>query len=115
MDNAFKALAHPARRKILSLLREREMTAGELAEHFDFSKPTLSGHFAILKEADLVTTERKGTSIVYQLNISVSEEIIAAVLDIVGDRAQSKRAALDKGKKPSGKGTRKGAATGETP
>lgn len=84
MDNAFKALAHPARRKILALLREREMSAGEIAEHFDFSKPTLSGHFAILKDADLVMTERQGTSIVYRLNISVSEEIVAAVLDLVG-------------------------------
>ncbi|NHK26591.1 winged helix-turn-helix transcriptional regulator [Parvularcula flava] len=98
MDTAFKALAHPARRKILSLLREREMTAGELADHFDFSKPTLSGHFAILKEADLVTTERQGTSIVYQLNISVSEEIIAAVLDIVGTRDATKKPAKGKGR-----------------
>jgi len=61
MSDVFDALAHPVRRKILKLLRKRAMSAGELADGFDLAKPTLSGHFAVLKAADLVTTERRGT------------------------------------------------------
>ena len=55
MDKVFKALADPTRRRILQMLREREMSAGEIAECFELSKPTLSGHFAVLREAGLVT------------------------------------------------------------
>jgi DNA-binding transcriptional ArsR family regulator len=76
MDKVFKALSDPTRRKILKLLREREMSAGELAEHFSQSKPTLSGHFAVLREADLVMSERSGTTITYRLNLSVLEEVL---------------------------------------
>ena len=64
----FKALADPTRRRILELLREGNCTAGELAEHFDISKPSLSHHLATLKNAGLVTDERHGQSIVYSLN-----------------------------------------------
>jgi len=55
MSEVYKALADPTRRRILSMLREREMSAGEIADHFDLAKPTLSGHFAVLREAGLVT------------------------------------------------------------
>ena len=51
MNGVYKALSDPTRRRILELLRRRDMTAGELADHFDLAKPTLSGHFAVLKEA----------------------------------------------------------------
>ena len=84
MSDVFDALAHPVRRKILALLRQRAMSAGELAEHFDLAKPTLSGHFAVLKSADLVTTERKGTTIIYRLNMSVLEEAVAAFMAMTG-------------------------------
>jgi DNA-binding transcriptional ArsR family regulator len=84
MSDVFDALAHPVRRKVLALLRKRPMSAGELAEHFDIAKPTLSGHFAVLKSADLVTTERKGTTITYRLNMSVMEEAAAAVMALAG-------------------------------
>lgn len=87
MSDVFDALAHPVRRKILKLLRERPFSAGELAERFDLAKPTLSGHFAVLKAADLVTTERKGTSIIYRLNMSVLEEAMAALMSIAGTSA----------------------------
>lgn len=86
MRDVFDALAHPVRRKILGLLRNRPMSAGELADQFDLAKPTLSGHFAVLKAADLVSTERQGTTIIYRLNMSVLEEALAALMDIAGTR-----------------------------
>jgi DNA-binding transcriptional ArsR family regulator len=76
----YRALADPTRRRVLQLLRERDMTAGELAEHFELTKPTLSRHFAVLREADLIQGERNGTSITYRLNLSVLEEALMALL-----------------------------------
>ena len=76
MNLVFKALADPTRRGILKLLRQRERTAGELAQHFTLSKPTLSGHFAVLREADLVMAEKTGTTVTYRLNLSVLEEAL---------------------------------------
>ena len=84
MNEVFEALAHPVRREILRLLRKRAMSAGELAEHFSIAKPTLSGHFSVLKNADLVTTERNGTTIIYRLNMSVMEEALAAFAALAG-------------------------------
>ncbi|OQA29223.1 MAG: Transcriptional repressor SdpR [Verrucomicrobia bacterium ADurb.Bin345] len=84
MSSVYRALADPTRRKILSLLRERDMTAGELAEHFDVTKPTLSRHFAVLKEADLIQGDKKGTTITYRLNVSVLEEALLGLMDAFG-------------------------------
>ncbi|NUP87388.1 MAG: winged helix-turn-helix transcriptional regulator [Burkholderiaceae bacterium] len=84
MDKVFKALGDPTRRHILQLLREREMTAGELADCFQLAKPTLSGHFNVLREADLVTSEKSGTTITYRLNVSVLEEALLGFADLVG-------------------------------
>ena len=81
MNAVFKALADPTRRRVLEILRARPMTAGELADHFPFSKPTMSAHFAVLKEADLVEVQRSGKTIVYQLKLSVLED---ALLGFVG-------------------------------
>ncbi len=78
----YKALADPTRRKILQLLRERDMNAGELAEHFDFSKPTLSRHFSVLQEADLIQGNRDGNFIVYRLNVTVLEETLLAMMEM---------------------------------
>ncbi|HEY0104927.1 MAG TPA: metalloregulator ArsR/SmtB family transcription factor [Rhizomicrobium sp.] len=86
MSDVFDALAHPVRRKILKLLRKRAMSAGELAQKFDLAKPTLSGHFAMLKAAALVTAERRGTTILYRLNMSMLEEAAASLLDLAGVR-----------------------------
>jgi DNA-binding transcriptional ArsR family regulator len=83
MDKIFKALADPTRRRILQLLREREMTAGELADCFELAKPTLSGHFAVLREADLVLAEKSGTHITYRLNVSVLEEGLLGFAELV--------------------------------
>jgi ArsR family transcriptional regulator len=77
----YKALADPTRRRVLAMLRERDMTAGELAAAFDLSWPTMSGHFTVLREADLISADRQGTSITYHLNLSVLEEAMAALLD----------------------------------
>jgi DNA-binding transcriptional ArsR family regulator len=80
INAVFEALSHPARRKILALLRKGPMSAGELADHFDIAKPTLSVHFAKLKDADLVTVERRGTSLIYHLNMSILEEALSGFL-----------------------------------
>jgi DNA-binding transcriptional ArsR family regulator len=84
MDKVFKALGDPTRRRILQLLREREMTAGELADCFQLAKPTLSGHFNVLREADLVVSEKSGTTITYRLNVSVLEEALLGFANLVG-------------------------------
>jgi ArsR family transcriptional regulator, repressor of sdpIR and other operons len=84
MDRVFKALADPTRRRILALLRQRPMTAGELAEHFTISKPTLSAHFAILREADLIDPEKRATTITYRLKLSVLEDALLAFAGTVG-------------------------------
>lgn len=84
MNDVFKALADPTRRRILALLKARAMTAGELAQHFSVSKPTLSGHFSVLRMADLIDMEKHGTSITYRLKLSVLEEALAGFADVFG-------------------------------
>jgi DNA-binding transcriptional ArsR family regulator len=84
MNEVFEALAHPVRRDILKLLRKKAMSAGEIAEHFPIAKATLSGHFNVLKNADLVSTERQGTTIIYRLNMSVMEEALGAFMSLAG-------------------------------
>ena len=71
-----KALSDPTRRHILELLRERDMTAGELAEQFNMSKPSISHHLTTLKTAGLVTDERHGQNIIYSLNTTVMQDLI---------------------------------------
>jgi DNA-binding transcriptional ArsR family regulator len=84
MNLVFKALSDPTRRHILQLLRKRPMNAGELAEHFPISKSTLSAHFAILREADLVEPSKSGTVITYMLKASVLEEALLTFANTVG-------------------------------
>ncbi|MCI5043371.1 MAG: autorepressor SdpR family transcription factor [Aquisalinus sp.] len=87
MDSTYRALSHPIRRKVLRLLRQRAHTAGELADQFDIAKPTLSGHLNVLKQAELVTVDRKGTTLTYRLNMSVAEELIENLLALLGVEA----------------------------
>ncbi len=82
-DSVFKALADPTRRRILQLLEGREMTAGDLAEQFDISAPSMSHHFSVLKQADLVAARRGGQQIYYSLNTTVFQEVIAAVMELL--------------------------------
>jgi len=84
-NEAFKALADPTRREILALLRKGERTAGDLAERFDMTKPSMSHHFAVLKEADLVASRREGQTIWYSLNTTVVEDLMAWAMDLLGD------------------------------
>ncbi|MGV9007141.1 MAG: autorepressor SdpR family transcription factor [Brevundimonas sp.] len=76
MNRVFKALADPTRRRVLELLRAQPMTAGALCDHFPVSKPTMSAHFAVLREADLVDSRKQGTTITYRLKLSVLEEAL---------------------------------------
>lgn len=81
LNDTFKALADPNRRKIIQLLKEKDMSAGEIAELFRISKPSISHHLNILKQADLITDMRQGQSIVYSLNISVFEDMMNMLIN----------------------------------
>ncbi len=84
MNGVFKALNDPTRREILRLLGHQEHTAGDLAERFDMTKPSMSHHFAVLKEADLIISRREGTTIYYALNTTVVQDVMAWFLDLTG-------------------------------
>ena len=90
MNRVFKALGDPTRRRILQLLRQREMTAGELADRFDLAKPTLSGHFTVLREADLIAADKTGATITYRLNLSVLEDALLGFAEGFGIGAAAK-------------------------
>ena len=80
-NEVFKALSDPTRREILRLLGLREMSAGQLTEKFDMTKPSMSHHFAVLKEADLITSRREGQQIIYSLNTTVVQDMLAWMMD----------------------------------
>ncbi|WP_297137107.1 autorepressor SdpR family transcription factor [Terrisporobacter sp.] len=82
MSKAFKALSDKTRREILKLLNDKDMSAGEIAEQFDMSKPSISKHLDILREAELVSSEKKGQFIIYSINISVIQEVLGNFLEI---------------------------------
>ncbi|NRA35442.1 MAG: winged helix-turn-helix transcriptional regulator [Polyangiaceae bacterium] len=93
-DEIFEALGHPDRRHILELLQAAgELSAGELAEHFSFSKPTLSHHLKALVAADLLDRERRGQFVYYRINMSVAEELVQAVLTLLGKQRPKPRRA----------------------
>jgi len=80
----FKALADPTRREVLRLLAHGERTAGELAEQFDMTKPSMSHHFAVLKEAELIRSRREGQQIFYSLDTTVLEDVLTRMWDLLG-------------------------------
>jgi DNA-binding transcriptional ArsR family regulator len=82
LNDAFKALADPTRRTILQLLKEKSMSAGEVAEHFQISKPSISHHLNILKQAGLVLDERQGQNIIYTLHTTVVADVIGWMFSI---------------------------------
>ncbi|AMV38896.1 autorepressor SdpR family transcription factor [Planctomyces sp. SH-PL62] len=84
MNEVFKALSDPTRRRILQLLGRGELTAGELSTHFDMSKPSMSHHFSVLKEADLVSSRREGQQIYYALNTTVLQDVMSRIWDLFG-------------------------------
>jgi DNA-binding transcriptional ArsR family regulator len=77
MNETFKALSDPTRRKILDLLKEQDLSAGEISDHFNMTKPSISQHLKVLKNADLVLDEKKGQFVVYSLNTTVFQDIIS--------------------------------------
>jgi DNA-binding transcriptional ArsR family regulator len=88
MNEAFKALADPTRRSILQMLRSGEMTAGELSQRFDMSKPSVSHHFSVLKQADLITSRKEGQQIYYSLNTTVVEDLLGIVWGLFSDNRE---------------------------
>ena len=92
MTTVFKALSDPTRRRVLQLLRQRSMSAGELSDEFDVSKPTMSAHFAVLKEADLVHAEKAGKQVIYHLKLSVLEEALLGFVDSFSPGAETSAA-----------------------
>jgi ArsR family transcriptional regulator len=98
-NQIFKALADPTRREILRLLRNREMTAGDLAERFDMTKPTMSHHFSLLKEADLISSRREGQTIWYGLNTTVLQDVVAWAMDLSGRKNGKKQNGKKGGKR----------------
>lgn len=84
LNDAFKALSDPTRRKILELLQERDRTAGEIADCFDMAKPSISHHLYVLKNAGFILDERKGQNIIYSLNTTIFQEIMKWFFDFGG-------------------------------
>ena len=82
MQDVFRALSDPTRRRILQLLGRRTMSAGELAAHFPLTKSTLSSHFSVLKKAGLIYEEKSGTTVNYSLNMTVLEEAVALFMNV---------------------------------
>ena len=78
----FKALADPTRRRILTMLNHREMTAGEIGGRFDISAPSMSHHFGVLKDAGLISSRRQGQQILYSLNTTVLQDLMTLLLEI---------------------------------
>jgi len=89
-QRSFRALSDPTRREILDLLKDGAKTAGELAAHFDMTGATVSHHLSILKEADLVSDDRRGKYIYYELNLSVLDEITGWIAALKGGKDHEK-------------------------
>lgn len=82
MGDVWKALADPTRRKILSLLKDKDMNAGEIANEFNMTKPSISNHLNILKQADLVDAEKVGQNVNYSLKTSVLQDFLKLISDL---------------------------------
>ena len=89
MSQVFKALSDPTRRRVLQLLQSGPMSAGDLSDRFDVSTPTMSAHFSVLKEADLIHAEKVGKSIIYHLKLSVLEEALLGFVQSFGGAAEA--------------------------
>jgi ArsR family transcriptional regulator len=83
MNDAFKALSDPSRRKILHILKKKDLSAGEIADHFNMTKPSISHHLNLLKQANLVEAEKRGQHIIYSLNTSVFEDVVTWFMDFL--------------------------------
>ena len=90
-NQLFKALADPTRREILRLLSHNEMTAGELAERFDMTKPSMSHHFTVLKDAELIRSRREGQQIWYSVDTTVVQDLLAWAMDLLQRSGRKQR------------------------
>lgn len=90
LQQTLKALADPIRREILNMLKRGRMSAGEIAEHFSVTAPSISRHLSVLKEADLIRDTREGKYIFYEMNASVLEETILWIADLKGNHDDDK-------------------------
>lgn len=96
-NEIFKALADPKRREILRLLGHGERSAGELAERFDMTKPSMSHHFSVLKQAELIRSRREGQQIFYSLNTTVMQDVLTWLWDLFGKDGHGNAAANARG------------------
>lgn len=80
MNAIFKALNDATRREILELLKEKDLSAGDIATSFDISKPSISHHLDILKRADLIASEKKGQFVIYSINTTIMEDVLQWIL-----------------------------------
>jgi ArsR family transcriptional regulator, arsenate/arsenite/antimonite-responsive transcriptional repressor len=88
MNLVYKALADATRRDILNLLKSKDLTAGEIAEHFRISKPSISHHLNLLKQAELVHAEKKGQYIYYSINTTVLQDVLTWLLSLQGKKGE---------------------------
>ena len=84
MASVFKALSDATRRKVLTMLKDGPLSAGDIAERFTFSKPTMSAHLSVLKEAGLVSTTKDGKRVIYHLQVSVLEDALLGFAEEFG-------------------------------
>lgn len=85
LQSTLKALADPIRREILNLLKAGRLTAGEISAHFPVTDASISRHLSVLKDADLIRDHREGKFIIYELNVSVLEEIMLWITELKGE------------------------------
>ncbi|MBP3702034.1 MAG: winged helix-turn-helix transcriptional regulator [Lachnospiraceae bacterium] len=85
-EELFQAFSHPCRRQIIRMLRWRNMSAGEIAEQFDIAQPSVSRHLDVLKRAGAVTTEKRGTQVIYSLNMTALQEMLMYVTELLVGR-----------------------------
>ena len=83
-DDFFQALASPYRREIIRLLKWRTLSAGEIAGHFDIAQPSVSRHLEVLKNAGIITSRRQANQVIYSLNLSMVQEMIMVVMELLG-------------------------------
>jgi ArsR family transcriptional regulator len=86
MNSIFKALNDKTRRDILALLRDKDMTAGDIADQFNISKPSISHHLDLLKTAGLVSSEKRGQFVVYSINTTIMEDLLQWILTFKTDK-----------------------------
>lgn len=91
MNILFKALGDPTRRQIIELLRKKDMNAGEIADHFNMSKPSISHHLDLLRQADVVQSVKEGQFITYSLNTTVFDEMVKWIMDVSDKKNRTKK------------------------